>query len=558
MPDCNICIEKINKTTRKEIICNKCKFTCCKQCFKRYILDDEHYFCCMSCKEDFTRKDLYNLLGFTFINKDYVEASKNILYDIEKKYFIETQPRVNYETNLKKIKELKIECNKEILRIINAYHCKSELIEYNIISINDNMDTIHKLLDPEAKNLDKNKILNRVCKTIDNQSDSNIFNATKFTYKLAKIFKNVSFQLESSTIKNIKHNYNQIKILKSKINDYIRLHNLPIDIQRENDKTNIKFIKCPYDNCHGSIPILKDEETSAGICPIDENHITCLKCHEQITLDSEHKCNEDILKSIKMVNKTSKHCPNCLTMIQRAYGCNQMFCTSCKTLFDWVTLKIDTGGRHNPMYLEWIRENPNNINLVNANATNVVDDNDECDNLILLETLFGIRRILETSVKDKTITINNINGPINYIDNQILRILETIVRQIVHYRYFCSEFHDKITNSYNYTTSIEYRVKFMLNDISKEEYLKIIYRHYKDIKYRTESYELKETFHLVLNDMFMLFIRNNEYDFESIKKIITDTLNFMSYLNTQQTEINKFYGKTCDYNHFMLRINTLF
>ena len=45
--------------------------------------------------------------------------------------------------------------------------------------------------------------------------------------------------------------------------------------------------------------------------------------------------------------KDSKPCPNCYIPIFKLSGCNQMFCTNCHVVFDWISLKIDKGPVHN-------------------------------------------------------------------------------------------------------------------------------------------------------------------------------------------------------------------
>ena len=52
----------------------------------------------------------------------------------------------------------------------------------------------------------------------------------------------------------------------------------------------------------------------------------------------------------------SKHCniSNGAIPIFKISGCNQMFCTNCHVVFDWNTLKIDTGNVHNAHYFDWM------------------------------------------------------------------------------------------------------------------------------------------------------------------------------------------------------------
>ena len=55
-----------------------------------------------------------------------------------------------------------------------------------------------------------------------------------------------------------------------------------------------------------------------------------------------------------MKRAESKPCPKCGACVQKSMGCDQMFCTACKTPFDWRTLKIIQHSRiHNPHFFEW-------------------------------------------------------------------------------------------------------------------------------------------------------------------------------------------------------------
>ena len=114
------------------------------------------------------------------------------------------------------------------------------------------------------------------------------------------------------------------------------------DIKVQEERRKFVF-PCPAENCRGFL----STKWKCGIC--DRNF--CKDCHEQ--LDEEHKCNPQTLETIALIEKDSKRCPKCGVIIYRLYGCDQMFCTNCKTPFDWKTLKIVNGVIHNPHYFEW-------------------------------------------------------------------------------------------------------------------------------------------------------------------------------------------------------------
>jgi len=64
------------------------------------------------------------------------------------------------------------------------------------------------------------------------------------------------------------------------------------------------------------------------------------------------------IETTELIKKDSKNCPKCNISIMKTSGCDQMWCVSCHTTFDWKTLHIKTSGViHNPEYYRYMREN---------------------------------------------------------------------------------------------------------------------------------------------------------------------------------------------------------
>jgi hypothetical protein len=115
--------------------------------------------------------------------------------------------------------------------------------------------------------------------------------------------------------------------------------------------------KCPYEDCRGMIY----HET--WLCSLCEKEV-CAKCQEK--KENEHKCDRNIVESVKMLKKDTKACPKCAVPIHRLYGCDQMWCTQCHLTFNWETLQEEKGIIHNPHAIEWARIHGNNRNLLNG------------------------------------------------------------------------------------------------------------------------------------------------------------------------------------------------
>ena len=127
-----------------------------------------------------------------------------------------------------------------------------------------------------------------------------------------------------------------------------------------NNKTT--FNKCSNINCNGFL----SENWNCSLCHYD----TCEKCHQLKT--ENHICNKEIVANIELLEKDTKKCPTCYTLIHKVNGCDQMWCTQCKTAFSWNTLKIENR-IHNPHFYEYLRANnynvPRDVNDIPCNRT---------------------------------------------------------------------------------------------------------------------------------------------------------------------------------------------
>lgn len=117
-------------------------------------------------------------------------------------------------------------------------------------------------------------------------------------------------------------------------------------------------MKCEVHDCNGFVV---SSTHKCGIC--DSEY--CKKCLNQ--KKSNHRCKEDDVKTAKAIVEHSRPCPSCGTFISKVSGCNQMWCTQCKTSFCWRTGKVEKGVIHNPHYFEWLRDNPDANNTQQEN-----------------------------------------------------------------------------------------------------------------------------------------------------------------------------------------------
>lgn len=375
MKSCNICTEKFNRSSRSEVKCY-CEFSACKTCWKTYILSIPDDAQCMSpeCNIKFNRKFLCDNFSKSFVNSDYKVYIENVLFDREKQYLAEVQKTIELENNIKLITD-KIN--------IETYNRQSTvMLKTNVEYI---LNKLKKKLPCPIKNC-KNKMLYvdlfcKECRLYIWQYFIEI-NQEHFSRVVKQIDINSIFQLQYINYEDECYDINFgnfskdrmssiytlmiFRILRFTLSNRIdELEDIVDNLRKERDNKNYKknsaaFTNyCPNNSCNGFL----SDDFQCKIC----RTIACSECLE-IKKNDNHECNEDTVKSLRLMRKDTKSCPRCSIPIHRKSGCQDMYCISCKTFFNWHTLKIYNRTVHNPEYTDqmsritgFIPRNPNDI-----------------------------------------------------------------------------------------------------------------------------------------------------------------------------------------------------
>jgi hypothetical protein len=133
------------------------------------------------------------------------------------------------------------------------------------------------------------------------------------------------------------------------------LSHIPTETQDLNRNNKQRFIRsCPESECKGFL----NNNWKCGLC---ENRV-CSYCHVSLGCDKDidHECDPAAVETAKLITSESKPCPGCHINITKIDGCDQMWCTQCKTAWDWKTGQIEKRV-HNPHYFEYLRSGGNEL-----------------------------------------------------------------------------------------------------------------------------------------------------------------------------------------------------
>jgi hypothetical protein len=189
---------------------------------------------------------------------------------------------------------------------------------------------------------------------------------------------------------------------------------------------------------------------------------------------ANHKCNPDIVASVKCLQQDSVPCPKCKEPISRISGCNHMFCIWCKTSFDYKTGKEISAARNtNPHYYRW-----------RATQAQSSLQRTRCERLNLLQVLARAIKIIEGFYLRE----NN--------------IAETFSVFLYNIRSIIGECNQELPPAYGPQHNRMARIKFLAKEYDEKQLTRDAMKEYKCTLYEAEMTLLKQMLHTTLTDWF--------------------------------------------------------
>ena len=261
---------------------------------------------------------------------------------------------------------------------------------------------------------------------------------------------------------------------------------------------NVFTMGCPVSECRGFL-------SQAWKCGTCGTHI-CSKCRvpKESQRDENHVCQESDLATANLLSKETKSCPSCAVPIYKIEGCDQMWCTECKTPFSWKTGQIVTGVIHNPHFYQWQRDQ-------NGGHAPRRGERYDCGGLPWVRTLRHIMK--ERGYK--------------------FQQWEECHRSIAHMR-------GVIMPRYPQQVGIEdhgdLRLQFLLKNINEEEWVRHLQRRQKRTEKNQEIYNVLDMYAVTLTGIFQMFATQDKYELAEEAHALRE------YVNNQLRKIGRRYG----------------
>ena len=237
---------------------------------------------------------------------------------------------------------------------------------------------------------------------------------------------------------------------------------------------------CPHADCKGFL-------STAWKCGLCENW-ACPTCHEVKGLDkdAEHTCDPNNVATAELMARDTRNCPNCAAGIFKINGCDQMWCTQCHTAFSWRTGRIETHMVHNPHYYEYQRTHGTLPRQPGDVPCGGFPDWHHISRLI-----GGGANLYATRLEPGASSVNVVKASIISAYRSHPHAIYTLV--------------PRYTVEDRRTENRDLRVKFMIGDLSEEEFKKKIQQREKANQRKTAIRQVLEMYTTIITDLFQSF-----------------------------------------------------
>jgi len=297
-------------------------------------------------------------------------------------------------------------------------------------------------------------------------------------------------------------NYDEMKMIKYNDNTYFSIDN---NVSYDSKKYN-KICKCLNIECKGYI---MSNNYKCGMCNME----ICDKCHLEIT--NKHECNDNDIESVNLIKSDTKPCPVCFVRIHKYEGCDQAYCTQCRTAFSYNTGKIERGRIHNPHYYEQIQKLNINIDCENEDPGFFIYSKNRSDDIVKIIKIYNV--IHRYYVHNNGILENKYNSK-----NQ-KEIVDNDKKEL--------DFYTNIRNRIIYMVGSDYMTD---NDFMYEIYIKYKLSIFDEDVYCLIS-EYLNIFKMILKNMKHYL--NSDYESRSINNVKI----FKNMLDLLKNEISIYY-----------------
>lgn len=144
MPDCAICCEPFNKSSRCPVDCKTCEDTtvkACQACCKRYILDSINNPKCMMCSVEWDQEFISDNFTKSFLSKELKEHKENVLFEKQIARLSENQQDAQNFLLIEQLQKQKKIINEKIIDLQTQIRKLNSDVRNINISISDIMHT---------------------------------------------------------------------------------------------------------------------------------------------------------------------------------------------------------------------------------------------------------------------------------------------------------------------------------------------------------------------------------------------------------------------------------